>query len=110
MNVTSVLIEESKSAYHHAAELLRNLEELLTQLQGHGGNGAPPPSVVLAASGDDDRKFYTTKEFAALIGKAPFTVREWARLGRCNAIRAKSGRGADAEWRFPKSELLRIQD
>jgi hypothetical protein len=44
------------------------------------------------------REFYSTDEFARLVGKAEFTVREWARLGRIEAQKRKSGRGAHAAW------------
>jgi hypothetical protein len=31
------------------------------------------------------RDWYTTEQIAQLVGKAEFTVREWARLGRISA-------------------------
>ena len=31
------------------------------------------------------RDWYPTDEFARLVGRAEFTVREWARLGRIHA-------------------------
>ena len=31
------------------------------------------------------REWYSTDEFARLVGKAEFTVREWCRLGRVHA-------------------------
>jgi len=55
------------------------------------------------------REFYTVEQFAKLVGKAEFTVREWARLGRINGQKRGSGRGAHAEWVFSHSELLRYQ-
>jgi hypothetical protein len=39
------------------------------------------------------KDYYSTAEFAGLVGKAEFTVREWARLGRIRAEKRKSGRG-----------------
>lgn len=41
--------------------------------------------------------------------KAPFTVRKWARLGRVDATKRRSGRGAHAEWVFAHSEYERYQ-
>jgi predicted site-specific integrase-resolvase len=35
------------------------------------------------------KDFYEVEEFARLVGKAAFTVREWARLGRIHAIKRK---------------------
>jgi hypothetical protein len=40
------------------------------------------------------KDFYEIEEFAALVGKAPFTSREWARLGRIHAAKKNNGRGA----------------
>ena len=55
------------------------------------------------------KEFYGTDEFAQLVGKSEFTVREWARLGRINAEKKGSGRGSHASWAIPHSELLRYQ-
>jgi hypothetical protein len=55
------------------------------------------------------KDFYEVDEFARLVGKAPFTVREWARLGRINGQKRGSGRGAHAAWVFSHTELLRYQ-
>jgi hypothetical protein len=55
------------------------------------------------------KEFYTTDEFARLVGKREFTVREWARLGRIHALKRRSGRGAFAAWVVSHSELLRYQ-
>jgi hypothetical protein len=55
------------------------------------------------------KDWYDVDEFARLVGKAPFTVREWARLGRVRAKKWKSGRGAYASWVISHDELLRFQ-
>jgi len=55
------------------------------------------------------KDFYEVDEFARLVGKAAFTVREWARLGRINGQKRRSGRGAHASWVFTHDELLRYQ-
>jgi hypothetical protein len=55
------------------------------------------------------KKFYTTVEFAQLVGKREFTVREWARLGRIRAQNRRSGRGPFAAWVVSHEELLRYQ-
>ncbi|HLN31745.1 MAG TPA: hypothetical protein VK395_28655 [Gemmataceae bacterium] len=52
---------------------------------------------------------YEIEEFARLTGKAPFTCREWARLGRIRAEKKLSGRGAYTRWVVPHAELLRYQ-
>ncbi len=55
------------------------------------------------------KDYYEVEEFARLVGKACFTVREWARLGRINGRKRGSGRGAHAAWVFSHAELVRYQ-
>lgn len=55
------------------------------------------------------RDWYSTDEFARLVGKAEFTVREWARLGRIHAEKRQSGRGAHPAWVVSHAELLRYR-
>jgi hypothetical protein len=53
------------------------------------------------------KDFYATDEFAVIVGKTEFTVREWCRLGRVRAEKRLSGRGAHASWVVSHQELLR---
>ena len=39
---------------------------------------------------------YQIEEFADIVGKAPFTCREWAQLGRIHAEKKNSGRDLHA--------------
>jgi len=55
------------------------------------------------------KAFYEIEEFARLVGKAEFTVRQWCRLGRIRAEKKLSGRGAHVRWAVPHAELLRYQ-
>ncbi|MFT3920948.1 MAG: hypothetical protein QM778_00280 [Myxococcales bacterium] len=55
------------------------------------------------------KAFYEVEEFARLVGKACFTVREWARLGRVKGEKRGSGRGPHAAWVFSHAELIRYQ-
>lgn len=55
------------------------------------------------------KDWYTTDEFARLVGKADFTVREWCRLGRVRAGKKGSGRGKYQSWVVPHAELLRFR-
>jgi hypothetical protein len=55
------------------------------------------------------RDYYTIEEFARLVGKAEFTCREYARLGRIHAQKRQSGRGAHAAWVVSHTELMRYQ-
>lgn len=56
------------------------------------------------------KEFYTTAEVAQILGRRPYTVREWCRLGRIHADKAHAGRGLDEEWRVGHDELVRIQN
>ena len=55
------------------------------------------------------KDFYEIEEFARLVGKASFTRREWARLGRIHAEKRQSGRGAHPAWVVSHAELLRYR-
>ena len=55
------------------------------------------------------KEWYTTDEFARLLGKAEFTVREWCRHGRIRAEKRNSGRGAIPAWVISHAELLRYR-
>ncbi len=55
------------------------------------------------------REYYSIEQFAQLIGKSDFTVREYCRLGRLKAAKKSSGRGAYAAWTISHEELLRYQ-
>jgi hypothetical protein len=56
------------------------------------------------------KDWYSTDEVAAILGKAPFTVRQWCRLGRVRAKKRPCGRGLSAEWMIAHEELQRIQN
>ena len=51
------------------------------------------------------REFYTVEEFARLVKRNPYTVREWARHGRIHAHKKLSGR----DWAISHSERLRYE-
>ena len=53
---------------------------------------------------------YTPVEVADLLGKRPFTVREWCRNGRINATKRSTGRGDALEWEISHEELERIRN
>lgn len=55
------------------------------------------------------RDWYSVEEFARNVGRAPFTVRQWANTGRILASKKESGRGAHAAWAISHEELLRFQ-
>lgn len=55
------------------------------------------------------REWYTTREFARIVGKAEFTIREYCRLGRLCAEKRQSGRGAHPAWVISHAELERYR-
>lgn len=55
------------------------------------------------------KDWYSIEEIAQLLGKAEFTVREWARHGRIHAAKKGSGRGKHQSWVVSHQELMRIQ-
>ena len=55
------------------------------------------------------KAYYTPEEFARIVGREPFTCREYCRLGRLRAEKKASGRGKHASWAIPHAELLRFQ-
>jgi len=63
-------------------------------------------SMLLQQSVKD---YYEIEEFARLVDRAPYTCREWARLGRVHARKKLSGRGAYARWVVENSELQRYR-
>jgi hypothetical protein len=71
--------------------------------------GKIEPMLVVLVERQQTREWYTTDQFAQLVGKAEFTVREWCRLGRVHAEKRKSGRGAFPAWVVSHEELLRYQ-
>jgi hypothetical protein len=65
--------------------------------------------LVLLVERQQVREFYEIEEFARLVGRDRFTVREWARHGRIRAEKKLSGRGAHAQWAVSHDELLRYR-
>jgi hypothetical protein len=56
------------------------------------------------------KDWYTTDEVAGLLGRAPFTVREWCRHKRCLASKRACGRGRAKEWVISHAELERLRN
>jgi hypothetical protein len=53
---------------------------------------------------------YSAAEVATILGKRPFTVREWCRLQRINATKRPWGRGNEREWEISHEELERFRN
>jgi hypothetical protein len=95
----------------------------MTMFTAGNGPGRPPPTDIGLAIdrladrmeaierrleaiqvGRLDKEWYTTEEVAALMDRAPWTVREWARHGRMNARKRP---GTD-RWVVSRQELDRL--
>lgn len=76
------------------------LEERLTKIEA---------MLAVLVDRETAKEWYSTDEFARLVGKAEFTVREWCRHGRVKAEKRNSGRGAFPAWCISHQELLRYQ-
>ena len=83
----------SENLFYELLERLGRMEETLDEVK----------------SGQPSRDWFTTKEAADLLGRAHYTVREWARHGRCHAVK-KGGRGEHGEWWISRKELERLQN
>ncbi len=55
------------------------------------------------------REWYSVEEFARLVDRSVFTCRQWCRLGRIEARKKTTGRGAYAAWAISHEELIRYQ-
>lgn len=55
------------------------------------------------------KEHYTVEEFAELVRRECYTVREWCRLGRIRAAKKQSGRGKYPLWVIPHAEVLRYE-
>jgi hypothetical protein len=80
------------------AELVGLFKKMFEEAFGLAGAAAPK------------RGFYSTAEVAEMLGKAEWTVREWCRLGRINAVKARELRGKCEVWKIPAEEVVRYQD
>jgi hypothetical protein len=56
------------------------------------------------------KEAYSPAEAAKLLGRRPYTVREWCRLGRIKAKKRPCGRGAATSWEISHGEIERIQN
>jgi hypothetical protein len=79
---------------------LELLLERLTEIQS---------TLALLVQKQAVKEWYSTEEFAMLVGKAEFTVREWCRHGRIRAEKQRTGRGAFPAWVISHKELVRYQ-
>lgn len=55
------------------------------------------------------KSWYSVEEFARLVSREPFTVREWCRLSRINADKSQTKTGSSQAWTIRHEEYLRFQ-
>jgi hypothetical protein len=58
----------------------------------------------------EERSCYTVEETAEKIGRMPYTVRDWCRLGRINATKRAERRGGAELWSVSAAELTRYRN
>ena len=56
------------------------------------------------------QEWFTPAEVAVMLGKRPYTVREWCRLQRINARKRQTGRGDAVEWEVSGEEIERYKN
>ena len=82
----------------HLATRLEHIDEKLDRL------------AKCAAPQQPIREYYSIAEFAELVGKRQYTVREWCRLHRINAEKCETGRGDAKTWKISNEELQRYRN
>lgn len=82
------------------ANILLRVEERLTSIE----------AKLSTASQSFEKHWFTVSEVADLLGKRPFTIREWCRLGRVNAKKRNCGRGNASEWTVSRDEIERYSN
>ena len=92
------------SQFNALQHRIENLESTISHLDGRLSEHPAP------VSGPPQREYYSTQEFAELVDRSEYTVREWCRLERINAEKCDSGRGDAKSWKIPADELQRFQD
>jgi hypothetical protein len=80
-------------------EALSKLDERLARIEN---------LLTKPAGGKAFRKdWFTVPEAAEVLGKQPFTIREWCRLHRIEAKKRICGRGRTSEWIISSAEIER---
>src|SRR4051812_8517837 len=77
---------------------LSGIETMLAQIQG------------FLVDPRRTRECYTVEEAASLMGRRPYTVREWCREGRINATKRPEKRGGAELWNISAAEITRYKN
>ena len=91
--------------------LLRDVAAKLAQLQERQAEMAAKLTELrdLIVGQRTIQESYSPAEVAQVLGKKPYTVREWCRLHRIKATKRPYGRGDADEWEICHEELERIK-
>jgi hypothetical protein len=77
---------------------LSGIETILAKIEG----ALAAPKVT--------REWYTVEEVASMIGKRPYTVRQWCLEGRINATKRSERRGGAELWSISAAEIERYKN
>jgi hypothetical protein len=91
------LIEQMKRDHSEILDSVRKISIAVQDLSENGKRST-------------QKEWYSPSEVAELLVKAPFTVREWCRLGRVNVRKRPTGRGDAKEWEISREEVERIRN
>ncbi len=81
-------------------EKLERLEMLIMQMVEQMGK------LLLGAG---SQEWFTVGEFAKLVNRRPYTVRQWANEGRIHARKSRTRTGGAFEWVISREELDRLR-
>lgn len=86
-------------------QLLNDVEQYVSRIEQRLGSVTVGETFAMSV-----REFYSVSEFAQLVEKSEYTVREWCRLLRVNAEKCDAGHGDSKAWKIPSDELARYRD
>ncbi len=110
-SLTVELGQASVDRLERLEAVLQNLTTRLSQVQEQQG-------LVITALAElrafvinqrTVKDWYSPEEVAEMLGKQPYTVREWCRYRRINARKRPTGRGGAKEWEISREEVERIK-
>jgi len=85
-------------------ERIDAMENTISALEQSVSTVDPPPAQTV------EREYYSVQEFATLVERSEYTVREWCRFARIHAEKCETGRGEAKSWKIPAEELSRYRD